>query len=118
MICEDCGRCQSIREKGEVYEIGCLEKGGFQLHSMHEDNFKCEDFVERPKQATPPKDNVFIVLKCGRDMSFYDKQIHCLNDIGEKLNQACRLDGRVNYVLFDNFQINVEEIACWGYLGE
>lgn len=118
MICDNCGRGRVVSYKDGVYTVDCLEKGKFPIHESHLDNFSCEDFAEKPKEEVPPKENVLIILKSGRDMEFYDKEITCLNDIGEKLEDAMRLGGSINFVKFGNYQIAVKEIACWGYIGD
>ena len=109
MICQKCGRCQTIHEKGEVYEIGCLEKGGFRLHSSHEDNSHCEDYVERI-EVRPPKDNVYIVLKCGRDYTLRDEGIKSDKDILD------RLDNPRDYAKIGNLYIMTTEVVAFGYM--
>lgn len=113
MKCADCGRCQSIIEKGDVYNIACLEKGGFQLHSTHEDNFNCEDFEER-HEIIPPKNNVVVILDSGRDITLYNENIKTADDFSDRLKMANEND----FIKIGNFVFSVKSIACMGVIDE
>ena len=110
MICLDCNNCRSIKEKDGVYGINCTEHGEFKLHSDYVDTFNCEDFDESIP-VTPQRDNIIIILKCGRDIPLYDKDITCNDDMQRRIQSA------ENWVEFDGMLFNVDEIAVFSYVG-
>ena len=106
MICEDCGRCQSIEFNNNAYTIDCLENGKFKLHNDHVDNFRCTDKTD--KIAPPPGDNVLIILKSGRDITVYDETVTSIEDMSFDCEWA----------KFGNIKVRTDEIACYGYIGD
>ena len=92
MVCGNCGNCQNIQVNGERYSIACT-RGAFELHESHADDFKCEDYVE---YVQPPRDNVLVILKSGRDITT------CEN--GD-------IDLSSEWVKIGNLLINKQEIA-------
>ena len=100
-----------------MYEVACFERGGFKIHSSHEDNFKCEDYVERPKREEPPKNNVVVILsESGRDIPLYDAEIHDKADINSRIERASFED--CEFVQFGQFVFSIVDIACVGYIGD
>ena len=113
MKCEGCGRNRGIKYKNGVYGISCLEKGEFEIHQDHIDTFNCEDYIEPVLVEEPPKDNIMIVLKCGRDMLLYDKDITCNDDMQRRLHSASEND---TWVEFDGMLFNISEIAVLSFI--
>lgn len=109
MLCFDCGNCRAIKDKNGVYEINCL-RGSFQLHSDYEDNFTCEDYTDTVPDE-PQKDNIHIILNCGRDITVYDKDITCNDDMQRRIQTSER------WVEFDGMLFNVDEIAVFSFIG-
>jgi hypothetical protein len=107
MKCKSCGKCISLTEKNGVYEINCAEKEQFKLHSDFLENFTCEDFEE---VVTPPKDNVLIILKSGREFAIYDEKVKSKDDIDSWLKEN-------EWVSFGVLTFRTSEIACYGYIG-
>lgn len=117
MICETCGRCTNIKLKDNRYEIGCLEKGIFQLHETNEPNFNCGDYAKAEPKPLPPKENVFIVLSgSGRDFMLYDRYVKNQNDIDRKVGDAYGV--ACGYVTLGDLVFKVDDIAVYGYIGE
>lgn len=114
MYCEACGRCRGIKLKGDSHIIACLEHGEFQLHQDYADTFQCEDFEEAPPIEEPPKDNIYIVLKCGREFTVYDKDISCNDDMQRRIHTASEKDRLVE---FDGMLFNIDEIAVFSFIG-
>lgn len=110
MVCLGCDKCREIKDKNGVYVINCSENGEFQLHSDYEDNFTCEEYAETVKEE-PVRDNIHIILNCGRDITVYDKDITCSDDIQRRIQSA------ENWVEFDGILFNVDEIAVFSFIG-
>lgn len=110
MLCDGCGKCQGIKFNNQVYTVACLEKGEFPIHSDNVSHFKCNDRTEQPE--TPPRDNVLIILKSGRDMVMYDKDITCMADLDRMI-----IEDALEYPEIGNFTFKRDEIACYGYIG-
>ena len=108
MKCETCGKCKAIKLKDEVYTVSCIVNGDFPIHQSHVDEFNCEEYVERVQE--PPKENIVITLKCGRDFFMYDKNITCNDDMQRRIKSS---DGWVEFV---GMLFNVDEIAVVGYI--
>lgn len=108
MVCGNCGNCQNIQVNGERYSIACT-RGVFELHESHVDNFQCEEYVEMPKVEIP-RNNILIILKCGRDITVYDKNITCNDDMERRLHATSE------WVEFDGMLINKREIAVLSYV--
>lgn len=111
MVCLDCDKCRGAKDKNGVYVINCSENGEFQLHSDYEDNFTCEEYTEAVREE-PVKDNIHIILNCGRDITVYDKDITCSDDMERRLGKE---DG---FVQFDGLLIRKDEIAVMRYIDE
>ena len=111
MLCEGCGKCQGIKLNNQVYTVTCLEKGEFSIHSDNVSHFNCYERAE-PIEETPPRDNVLIILKSGRDMVMYDKDITCMADLDRMI-----IEDALEWPEFGNFTFKRDEIACYGYIG-
>lgn len=110
MICEGCGQCRGIKYAKGVYTVSCLDNGEFPIHETHLDNFKCDTYSERVIEE-PPKDNILIILNCGRDFLIYDKDITCNDDMQRRIQSA------ENWVEFDGMLFNTNEIAVFSFIG-
>lgn len=116
MKCEDCAYKRGITYKSERYGISCEVNGEFTVHEDNSDAFMCENYERMSEPPVPPSDNVLIILNSGRDITVYDKDITCLKDIGDRINEVANMNADKCYVLFGKFQFCVKEIAVWGYL--
>lgn len=105
MICEDCGKCRGIKINNDIYTVACTANGEFQLHKDHVDAFRCTDKAD--KIAPPPRDNVLIILKSGRDITVYDETVKSIEDMSFDCEWA----------KFGNIKVRTDEIACYGYIG-
>lgn len=110
MKCETCGKCKAIKLKDEVYVVSCIVNGDFPIHQSHVDEFNCKEHVERVQE--PPKENIVITLKCGRDFFMYDKNITCMADLDRMI-----IEDALEWPEFGNFTFKRDEIACYGYIG-
>lgn len=110
MICEGCGRCRGIKFNNQVYTVSCLENGEFPIHADNIDNFHCNDRTD-PIEP-PPSDNILIILKSGRDITVYDKDIKCMADLYKMI-----VEDNLEWVEYGDFTFKVSEIACYGYVG-
>ena len=110
MKCESCGLCQTIKYNNSVYEIRCVERGDFNLHSDHEDAFEWEDYAER-EYTEPPKENIIITLKCGRDFFIRDEDITCNDDMQRRMGAS------EEWVEFDGILFRTSEIAAVSFVG-
>ena len=105
MLCEDCGKCRSIKSNNDIYTVACTENGEFQLHKDHVDAFRCTDKTD--KVVPELRDNVLIILKCGREITVYDETVASIEDMSFDCEWA----------KFGNIKVRTDEIACYGYIG-
>ena len=109
MKCEDCSKCREVKYKNGVFQVNCLNNDVFQIHESNVPNFECEDYEYEAPQA-PHKENILIILKSGRELIVYDKDITCNDDMER------RLLATADWVEFDGMLINKREIAVLSYV--
>ena len=107
MICFTCDKCQSVKADNDVLKVSCQDNGLISVHSTHGDAFRCDSYVTH-EPVVPQKDNVLIILKCGRDLTTLDVDIKNLKDMSD------RMDGE--FARFGSLEIRVDEIAVWGLI--
>ena len=108
MICEDCNKCHGIKFDKGVYTVTCEANDVFQVHESRLEFFRCSDKDEIPPK---PKENIMIILNCGRDIIVYDKDITCNDDMQRRIQSS---DG---WVEFDGMLFNTNEIAVFSFIG-
>lgn len=106
MLCEDCGKCRGIEINNDnTYTVTCSENGEFKIHKDHVDAFRCTDKTD--KIMPELRDNVLIILKCGREITVYDETVTSIEDMSFDCEWA----------KFGNIKVRTDEIACFGYIG-
>ena len=105
MLCEDCEKCRGIEINNDTYTVTCSENGEFKIHKDHVDAFRCTDKTD--KVMPELRDNVLIILKCGREITVYDETVTSTEDMSFDCEWA----------KFGNIKVRTDEIACYGYIG-
>lgn len=118
MICQDCQHCKTVSYGNGRYTVSCLYNGEFPIHETNIDRFQCpsDSFEERKEEpkTEPPKDNLCVTLKCGRDITFYDEDF----ETKENFIYWCDHANISELYRFGNIAFRMSEVAAIGYIGE
>lgn len=119
MICQNCQHCKTVSYGNGRYTVSCLYNGEFPIHETNIDRFQCpsDSFEERKEEpkTEPPKDNICVTLKCGRDITVYDSRIDSMKNLSDKIND---IEKEIDFWRFGNIIFTVSEIAAIGYIGD
>ena len=118
MICQNCQHCRKITSSNGKIEVSCMYNGVFYIHETVADRFTCpsESFEERKEEEIkePPKPNIVVILKSGRDVFVYSGMIAS----GEALTIWFTNIDRNKIFTINNFVFNPDDVSAVGYIGE
>lgn len=118
MICQDCQHCKTVSYGNGRYTVSCMYNGEFPIHETNIDRFQCpsDSFEERKEEpkTEPPKDNIVVILKSGRDITAYSDMVKS----GEALSSWYEMIDRRRPFRIGNFMFNPDDVSAIGYIGE
>ena len=114
MICENCHYCLSFKVENGRYKIHCGEDDGtVEIHETNVERFKCPSYVEKEPEPEPPKDNVMIVLSCGRDFIVYDDRFHSDAELRDSFGGFGN-----GFIRYGQIWFKMSDIVALSYIGD